>query len=73
MTALTDLTAISFTAAAKAVASAKGEDLIVLVTLAESHITELSALLKQIVAIHPSTGGDAANYAALNAIVAELA
>jgi hypothetical protein len=73
MSALTDLTAISFTATAKAAASAKGEDLIVLVTLAESHITELSALLKQIVAIHPSTGGDAANYAALNAIVAELA
>jgi hypothetical protein len=73
MTAFTDLTAISLTATAKAAASAKGEDLSALVTLAETHITELSALLKQIVAIHPSTGGDATNYAALNAILGELA
>jgi len=73
MTALTDLTAISLTATAKAAASAKGEDLGALITLAKTHITELSALLKQIVAVHPSAGGVAANYTALNTIIGELA
>jgi hypothetical protein len=42
------------------------------VTTAQLHVTELQALLKQIVALHPSSGGDAANYAALNAVLAEL-
>jgi hypothetical protein len=73
MTALTDLTAISLTATAKAAASAKGEDLSALVALAKSHITELTTLLKAIVAIHPSSGADATNYAALNTIIGELA
>jgi hypothetical protein len=30
-------------------------------------------ILRQIVAVHPSGGGDAANFAALNAVIAELA
>ena len=72
-TALTDLNAISLTSTAKAAVSAKGVDLNALVVLAKSHATELSALLKQIVALHPSTGGDAANYAQLNTIIGELA
>jgi hypothetical protein len=73
MTVLTDLNAISLTPTAKAAASTKGEDLSALVELAKTHTAELSALLKQIVAIHPSTGDDATNYAALNAILGELA
>jgi hypothetical protein len=40
---------------------------------AQLRVTELQILLKQIVAHHPSGGGDAANYAALNAVLAELA
>jgi hypothetical protein len=43
-----------------------------LVAMAQQHITELEIVLKQIIAIHPSTGGDAANYSALNAVLAEL-
>jgi hypothetical protein len=72
-TALTDLSAISLTSTARAAASAKGVDLTALVTLAKSHAIELSALLKQIVAVHPSTGGDLANYNQLNTIIGELA
>jgi hypothetical protein len=44
-----------------------------LVVQAELHAIELQAILKQIVAVHPSGGGDAANYSALNAVIAELA
>ena len=44
-----------------------------LVGTAQLHVTELQTVLKQIVALHPSGGGDAANYAALNAVLAELA
>jgi hypothetical protein len=73
MTALTDLKAISLTASAKAVTSAKGADLQSLVVTTQLHITELEAVLKQIVALHPSGGADMANYAALKAVLAELA
>ncbi|MDX6558174.1 MAG: hypothetical protein QOF72_1223 [Blastocatellia bacterium] len=37
------------------------------------HAVELQAILKQIVAVHPSGGGDASNYAALNTVIGELA
>lgn len=73
MTVLTDLKAISLTASAKAAVSAKGADLPALVTQAQLHVIELQTILKQIVAVHPSGGVDAANYAALNAVIAELA
>jgi hypothetical protein len=72
-TALTDLGAITLTATAKAAASIRGVDVNSLLTLAKSHSIELSTLLKAIVSVHPSTGPDAANYASLNAIIAELA
>jgi hypothetical protein len=72
-TCLTDLNALSLTSTAKAAASAKGVDLAALVTLAKSHSVELSALLKQIVAVHPSTGADSTNYAQLATIIGELA
>lgn len=73
MTALTDLKAIALTANANKVGSAKGANLAALVAQAQLQITELVILLKQIVALHPSGGGDATNYAALNTILAELA
>jgi hypothetical protein len=73
MTALTDLSAISLTSTAKAAASAKGVDLPTIVALAKTHVIELAALLRSIVAVHPSTGGDASNYNALVAVIAELA
>jgi hypothetical protein len=71
-TCLTDLKAITLTTTAKAAASAKGVDIAALIALAETHAIELAALLKTIVAVHPSTSGDAANYASLNTIIAEL-
>lgn len=73
MTALTDLKAIALTANAKKVGATKGVDLMALVTQAQLQIQELEITLKQIVALHPSGGGDAANYAAINAVLAELA
>ena len=73
MTVLADLAAISVTANAKSVVSAKGADLTFLITSAKQHITELQAVLKQIIAHHPTGGGDAANVTALNAVLAQLA
>jgi hypothetical protein len=73
LTALTELKAISLTGTAKNAASAKGVDLPALVAQAQLHITELSTILKQVIAFHPTSGGDAANLSALNAVLAELA
>lgn len=72
-TTLTDLSAITLTANAKAYASARGVDINSMLALAKSHSLEFTTLLKNIVAAHPSGGGDAANLAALNTIIAELA
>jgi hypothetical protein len=74
MTVLTDLKVISLTANAKGVVSAKGVDLQTLIGTVQLHVTELqAAVLKQTVALQPSSGGDAAKYAALNAVLVELA
>jgi hypothetical protein len=73
MTALTDLSAISLTATAKAAALKKGVDLAGLVTLAKEHVIECQRVLNSVIALHPSSGGDSTNFAALQAIVAELA
>jgi hypothetical protein len=72
-TVVTDLNAISLTSSAKAAASIKGVDLSSVIALAKSHAIELKALLQQILNVHPSTGGDASNYAALQTIISELA
>jgi hypothetical protein len=72
-TCLTDLNAITLTATAKAAASAKGVDVAALIALAKTHTIELATLLRTIVSVHPSTSGDASNYAALNTIISELA
>lgn len=73
MTVLADLKAIAMTTNAKNVVSAKGADLNALVQTAEQHVIELQALLKQIIAVHPSGGGDASNYTALGSVLAQLA
>lgn len=52
---------------------AAGASLPQLMALVDQHITDLKILLKQIVALHPSTGGDASNYSALQAVLAKLA
>ena len=72
MTVHSDLAALSLTSTAKAAGQKSGADLSVLIGLAHQHIIELQALLKQIIAFHPSTGGDASNYAALLAVLGEL-
>lgn len=73
MTVLADLTAITPTANAKSVVSAKGADLVFLIGNAKQDIIELQAKLKQIIAHHPTGGGDASNLSALNAVLAQLA
>jgi hypothetical protein len=72
MTALTDIKAITPTANAKAVVSAKGSDIAGLMAHAQVKAAELQVLVKQIIALHPTSGADAANLTALNAILAEL-
>jgi hypothetical protein len=62
----TDLSAIVVTASAKAAAEAKGCDMAVLITQALTETNDLTRLLKQIVAFHPSGGGDATNYTTLS-------
>jgi hypothetical protein len=57
---------------AKAAAAAKGADVQALATAAQLQLIELENTLKQIVALHPSSGLDAAKHAALNAASAEL-
>jgi hypothetical protein len=72
-TCLTDLSALTLTSTAKAAASAKGVNITDLMSVAKSHATEMTTLLKAIQAVHPSSGGDASNYASLTAIINELA
>ena len=72
-TALTDLSAIVLTSTAKAAAATKGFNITDLMTLAKAKATELTSLLVSIKSVHPSTGGDAANFASLTAIIGELA
>lgn len=72
-TALTDLKAITPTANAKAVVAAKGQDITGLMAQAKQQAGELQVLIKQIIALHPTGGSDAANLASLNTILGELA
>jgi hypothetical protein len=65
-------TAITLTTTAKAAGQAAGVSLAVLQTQLDQHLAEAAILLKQIIAIHPSSGGDATNYAALQAILTTL-
>jgi hypothetical protein len=72
MTTKTEVAAIMPTANAKAVVSARGADVSGLMALLQQHVIETIALTKQIVALHPTGGVDAANLTALQAVLAEL-
>lgn len=72
-TALTDTKAITPTANAKAVVAAKGQDITGLMLQLQIKIAETQVLVKQIIALHPTGGGDAANLTALNTVLGELA
>jgi hypothetical protein len=73
MTVMNDLNAVSLTGTAAAFAETKGCDLAGVVNSAKVHVRELRTLLQVILSCHPNSGGDTANYAALQAVVAELA
>ena len=62
----TDLTALALTANAKAIGEVRGADLQGLINQALTETNDLTRLLKVIVAIHPSSGGDTANFNTLN-------
>jgi hypothetical protein len=62
----TDLAAIAVTATAKSASSAKGADMAGLINQALIMNADLTRILKQIVAYHPSGGADAANFTTLN-------
>ncbi len=72
MTTKTEVAAIVPTANAKAVVSARGADISGLMLLLQQHAIEMMALTKQIIALHPTGGGDASNLTALQAVLAEL-
>jgi hypothetical protein len=72
MTLLADLNAISLTGTAKSASLASGADLSVLVNGAKQDVIELKQKLLQIAKYHPQSGGDSANYAALQAVITSL-
>jgi hypothetical protein len=72
MTALAELNAITLTANAKTVVSAKAVDIAALTALVKQHVSELKVVLAQLISLHPTGGGDAANLAALSAVLAEI-
>jgi hypothetical protein len=72
MSALSELKAITPTANAKAVVATKAMDVTSLTLQVQRAAGELQVLLKQLIAVHPSGGGDAANLASLNTILSEI-
>jgi hypothetical protein len=64
--------AITLTATAKAAGQNAAVALKDLQTQLDQRLAEDAVLLRQILAIHPSTGGDAANYTALQAILTAI-
>lgn len=73
MTVKTDLNAITPTANAKSVVFGKAQDIASLTALVKQHTDELKVVLAQLIALHPSGGGDASNLSALQAVLAQLA
>jgi hypothetical protein len=72
MTIKAETVAIVPTANAVNIVQTKGANVNGLMLLIQQHASELLALVKQVIAMHPSGGGDAANLTALNAILTEL-
>jgi hypothetical protein len=64
--------AIVPTANAKSVVQAKGVQINDLMQLLQQHAIEMQAIVKQVISLHPTGGGDAANLTALQAVLAEL-
>lgn len=62
----TDLGAIAVTATAKLAGQQKGADMAGLINQALVLNSDLTRILKQIVANHPSSGPDATNFTTLN-------
>ena len=72
MTVLAELNAIALTANAKAIGQTKACNMDSLMGQARLVTADLQKIVKQVIAHHPSGGGDAANLAALNAVLAQL-
>jgi hypothetical protein len=72
MTTRSDIAAIVPTANARAVVMAKGFNLDSLLLQLQQQTVEMQITLKQVIALHPSGGGDAANVTALNAVLTAL-
>jgi hypothetical protein len=72
MTVRAEILAITPTANAKAVAQARGVDIGDLMALLHQSAIDMQVLVREIIKVHPSGGGDAANLTALNAILTEL-
>lgn len=72
MTVRTELNAVTPTANAKSVLAGKAQDTTTLMAMVKQHTDELRVILAQLISLHPSGGGDAANLSALNTILAEL-
>lgn len=72
MSTTANLKAIVPTANAKNVVQAKGADVVALQNLVVLRAQELRVSLSQLIALHPSGGGDASNLSALNAELALL-
>jgi hypothetical protein len=64
--------AVTLTATAKSAGQNAGVTLSNLQTQLDEHLAETAVLLRQILAIHPSGGPDAANYTALTAILTAI-
>ena len=73
MTVLSELKALSQSAPARASVAAHGVDLQSLVTQAELRVVELRELLRRIEAVHTSRDSGTRTFAALTAVLAELA
>lgn len=72
MTTTTDLKAIVPTANAKNVVQAKGADVVALQNLVVLRAQELRVSLTQLIALHPTGGGDASNLTAFSNALAAL-
>jgi hypothetical protein len=68
----TDIAAFTPTSTARAALVSAGTNLDELNALLATHLVEAKRLLTQIIALHPSTGGDSTNYSALVATLAKL-
>jgi hypothetical protein len=72
MTLKADLSAITPTTTARQAFKNAGTDLDQMIAEANTHAADLQALLRQIIAFHPSSSGDSSNHAALVSLLGEL-